>query len=54
MTTVYTGERLAGLANIARQRLAALGYTNIDVYEEDGTLDWSDQGRRSIVIVGGR
>ncbi len=39
---VYTIERHADLARIARERLAALGYENIEVRVGDGTLGWSE------------
>jgi protein-L-isoaspartate(D-aspartate) O-methyltransferase len=48
---VYTVERLAGLASSARQRLAALGYTNIVVHEGDGTLGWSDHAPYNAIVV---
>lgn len=48
---VYTVERLAGLANSARQRLASLGYTNIVVHEGDGTLGWPDHAPYDAIIV---
>lgn len=48
---VYTVERLAGLANSARQRLEKLGYTNIVVHEGDGTLGWSDHAPYDAIVV---
>lgn len=48
---VYTVERLAGLANSARQRLAKLDYTNIVVHEGDGTLGWSDHAPYDAIVV---
>lgn len=48
---VYTVERLAGLANSARQRLARLGYTNIVVHEGDGTLGWPDHAPYDAIVV---
>ena len=37
---VFTVERLESLASSARDRLARLGYLNIDVRHGDGTLGW--------------
>jgi protein-L-isoaspartate(D-aspartate) O-methyltransferase len=37
---VYTVERLGGLAEAARERLALLGYENVHVLHGDGTLGW--------------
>lgn len=48
---VYSVERLAGLANSARQRLAKLGYTNIVVHEGDGTLGWPDHAPYDAIVV---
>ena len=51
VATVYSVERLAGLARSARQRLAALGYTNIVVHEGDGTLGWADHAPYDAIVV---
>jgi len=48
---VYTVERLAGLARSARQRLEALGYTNIVVHEGDGTLGWAEHAPYDAIVV---
>jgi protein-L-isoaspartate(D-aspartate) O-methyltransferase len=48
---VYSVERLARLASSARQRLAALGYTNIVVHEGDGTLGWADHAPYNAIVV---
>jgi protein-L-isoaspartate(D-aspartate) O-methyltransferase len=48
---VYSVERLAGLARSARQRLAALGYTNIVVHQGDGTLGWTDHAPYDAIVV---
>jgi len=49
--TVYTVERLAGLASSARERLEMLGYTNIVVHMGDGTLGWPDHSPYDAIIV---
>lgn len=49
--TVYTVERLAGLAQSARQRLEMLGYSNIIVHIGDGTLGWPDHAPYNAIVV---
>lgn len=49
--TVYSVERLAGLAGSARDRLAMLGYTNIIVQQGDGTLGWQEHAPYDAIIV---
>lgn len=49
--TVYTVERLSGLAQSARQRLELLGYTNIIVHEGDGTLGWPEHAPYDAIVV---
>jgi protein-L-isoaspartate(D-aspartate) O-methyltransferase len=51
VTTVHTVERLAGLAQSARQRLERLGYTNIVVHEGDGTLGWPEHAPYDAIVV---
>jgi protein-L-isoaspartate(D-aspartate) O-methyltransferase len=51
VTTVYTVERLAGLAMNARERLAELGYNNIVVHEGDGTLGWPEHAPYDAIVV---
>ena len=51
VTTVYTVERLAGLARSAGQRLEMLGYTNIHVHEGDGTLGWPEHAPYDAIVV---
>jgi protein-L-isoaspartate(D-aspartate) O-methyltransferase len=51
VTTVYTVERLPGLARSARQCLARLGYLNIIVQEGDGTLGWPDHAPYDAIVV---
>jgi protein-L-isoaspartate(D-aspartate) O-methyltransferase len=48
---VYTVERLAGLAEGARQRLAALGYPNVHVLVGDGTLGWPEHAPYDAIIA---
>lgn len=49
--TVYSVERLSGLAQSARQRLKLLGYTNIIVHEDDGTLGWPEHAPYDAIVV---
>lgn len=51
VSTVYTVERLAGLARSARQRLEMLGYGNIHVLEGDGTLGWPEHAPYDAIVV---
>jgi len=51
VTTVYTVERLEGLAQSARQRLKRLGYDNILVHVGDGTLGWPEHAPYDAIIV---
>jgi protein-L-isoaspartate(D-aspartate) O-methyltransferase len=48
---VYTVERLAGLAEGARQRLAALGHANVHVLVGDGTLGWPEHAPYDAIIA---
>jgi protein-L-isoaspartate(D-aspartate) O-methyltransferase len=48
---VYTIERHAELAEIARKRLAALGYDNVMVRCGDGTLGWPDHAPYHAIVV---
>jgi protein-L-isoaspartate(D-aspartate) O-methyltransferase len=50
-TTVYTIERLAPLASMARQTLDALGYTNVVARVGDGSLGWPDEAPFDAIIV---
>jgi len=38
--TVYTIERVSELANLAKDRLTSLGYSNVQVFCEDGSKGW--------------
>lgn len=49
--TVYSVERLEGLAQSARQRLEMLGYTNIVVHVGDGTLGWQEHSPYDAIVV---
>lgn len=49
--TVYTVERLALLAESARQRLSRLGYDNILVHLGDGTLGWPEHAPYDAIVV---
>ena len=48
---VYTIERHAALAEVARRRLAQLGYDNIDVRLGDGTQGWPEKSPFDAIIV---
>lgn len=49
--SVHSVERLGGLAQVARQRLERLGYTNIVVHEADGTLGWPEHAPYNAIVV---
>ncbi len=51
VTTVYSVERLGGLAQSARERLELLGYTNIIIHEGDGTLGWAEHAPYDAIVV---
>ena len=53
---VYTMERHASLADLARERLGALGFGNVHVGHGDGTQGWSDHAPYDAIVVaaGGR
>ena len=48
---VYTVERLAVLAERARQRLAELGYVNVHVLTGDGTLGWPEHAPYHAIVA---
>lgn len=48
---VYTVERHAELATTARDRLARLGYHNVDVLCGDGTLGWNEHAPFDAIVV---
>jgi protein-L-isoaspartate(D-aspartate) O-methyltransferase len=49
--TVYSVERLEGLADSARQRLERLGYDKIRVHVGDGTLGWPEHAPYDAIVV---
>lgn len=51
VTTVYSVERLGGLAQGARERFKRLGYSNIVVHEGDGTLGWPEHAPYDAIVV---
>jgi protein-L-isoaspartate(D-aspartate) O-methyltransferase len=51
VTTVYSVERLGGLAHSAGERLKRLGYTNIIIHEGDGTLGWAEHAPYDAIVV---
>jgi protein-L-isoaspartate(D-aspartate) O-methyltransferase len=48
---VFTIERLPGLAQTAKQVLATLGYTNVQVRMADGTLGWLEEAPFDGILV---
>jgi protein-L-isoaspartate(D-aspartate) O-methyltransferase len=48
---VYTVERVAELARIARHVIARLGYDNIHVRHGDGTLGWAEHSPYDAIVV---
>lgn len=48
---VYTVERHRELADLARGRLAALGYANVEVRCGDGTLGWEEHAPFDAILV---
>jgi protein-L-isoaspartate(D-aspartate) O-methyltransferase len=48
---VYTIERIAGLADMARTVLAELGYQNVHVRQSDGTLGWPEHAPFDGIVV---
>lgn len=51
VTTVYSVERVSGLAANARQLLERIGYTNIVIHEGDGTLGWPEHAPYDAIVV---
>jgi protein-L-isoaspartate(D-aspartate) O-methyltransferase len=49
--SVHAIERIALLADIARERLAALGYRNIHLRAGDGTLGWPEAAPFDAILV---
>jgi protein-L-isoaspartate(D-aspartate) O-methyltransferase len=48
---VFTIERHAALADLARARLRHLGYRNVDVINGDGTLGWPEAAPFDAIVV---
>ncbi len=48
---VFTIERLPGLAETARERLARLGYGNVHVRHTDGTRGWPEKAPFDAIVV---
>jgi len=48
---VYTIERIRTLADRARERLAGLGYANVEVAFGDGTLGWPEHALYDRILV---
>ena len=48
---VYTVERHAELADLARRRMNELGYDNVHILHGDGTLGWADQAPYEGIVV---
>jgi len=51
VSAVYSVERIAHLAEAARDRLAALGYTQCHITVADGTLGWQEHAPYDGIIV---
>ena len=48
---VHTVERITELADEARDRLSALGYTNVTVHSAKGELGWPEAGPYDAILV---
>ncbi len=48
---VFSIERIKSLADIAQERLAALGYSNVHVSSGDGTLGWKEYAPYEAILV---
>lgn len=48
---VFTIERLAGMADMARRRLTELGYANVEVHTGDGTLGLPEAAPFDVIIA---
>ena len=49
--TVLSIERHPELANVARERLSRLGYTNVEIVVGDGTLGYAPQAPYDVILV---
>jgi protein-L-isoaspartate(D-aspartate) O-methyltransferase len=48
---VFTVERHESLAREARERMARLGYSNVQVHQGDGTLGWPERAPYDAIVV---
>src|SRR5439155_10630743 len=48
---VYAIERHAELADLARKRMADLGYDNVEILTGDGTKGWPDKGPFDAILI---
>ncbi|MFO0617956.1 MAG: protein-L-isoaspartate(D-aspartate) O-methyltransferase [Polyangiaceae bacterium] len=48
---VFTIERLPGLARVAKERFAALGFTNVETATGDGSLGWPEHAPYDAIAV---
>ncbi len=48
---VFAVERIAALTDAARERLAALGYNNIELKTGDGSAGWAEQAPFDAILV---
>jgi protein-L-isoaspartate(D-aspartate) O-methyltransferase len=48
---VYAIERHAELAELARQRMAALGYANVEIHTGDGTRGWPEAAPFDAILI---
>jgi protein-L-isoaspartate(D-aspartate) O-methyltransferase len=48
---VFTIERIASIATIARERLTAMGYTNIVFRSADGSLGWKEMAPFDRIVI---
>ena len=48
---VFTIERIPELADVARERLAELGYSNVEVRRGDGTLGWAEHAPFDAIVA---
>jgi protein-L-isoaspartate(D-aspartate) O-methyltransferase len=48
---VYSVERIASLAGLAEERLHAIGYRNVHIRVDDGTMGWSEESPFDRIII---
>ena len=51
VASVYTIERIKGLADMAASALESLGYENVHVRHADGTLGWPEEAPFDAIVV---